>query len=116
MAGSRTVEVEYSLEGVNVALNKPATATSAENGALTADKAVDGDTSTRWGSEFNDGEAITVDLVNTYEVDRIRIVWNDPAYATDYVVETSVDGEEFHPVVERTGWNGMQTDCRNGNM
>lgn len=109
---SRTVEVEYSLEGVNVALNKPATATSAENGALTADKAVDGDTSTRWGSEFNDGEAITVDLVNTYEVDRIRIVWNDPAYATDYVVETSADGEEFHPVVERTGWNGTTDDAR----
>lgn len=108
---ARTIEVEYSLDGINIALNKPATATSAENGALTADKAVDGDTSTRWGSKFNDGESITVDLVNTYEVDRIKIVWNKPAYATDYVIETSVDGETFTPTVERTGWNGDTDDA-----
>ncbi|MDE6513131.1 MAG: discoidin domain-containing protein [Muribaculaceae bacterium] len=110
-AESRTVAVEYSLDGVNVALNKPATATSAENGALTADKAVDGDTSTRWGSEFNDGEAITVDLVNTYELDRIRIVWNKPAYATDYIVETSTDGVHFVTAIDRRDWNGDIDDA-----
>lgn len=57
-------------------------------------------------------EAITVDLVNTYEVNRIRIVWNNPAYATDYLVETSTDGEHFEVVIDRRDWNGAADDAQ----
>lgn len=108
----KTVEVEYSLEGVNIALGKPAAATSAENGALSAGNAVDGDVDTRWGSEFNDGESLTVDLVDTYLLDRVRIVWNQPAYATDYLVETSEDGDTFSKLFERTNHDGSVDDAK----
>lgn len=103
---TRTVDVIYSLDGVNIALGKPASATSAENAGLEAGNAVDGDTGTRWGSRFADGESLTVDLVDTYVLERIRIDWNQPAFATDYKVEASADGVTFATVLERQNWDG----------
>src|SRR5687768_10019838 len=46
----------------NVALNKPATASSSENSGLLPAKAVDGTTTTRWSSAFSDPQWLQVDL------------------------------------------------------
>lgn len=80
------IYVKYSIVGINLALGKDAWASSAENAALSASFAVDGDLATRWGSEFNDGEWITVDLGRPYLLTNVRLHWNTPAYATSYSV------------------------------
>jgi endoglucanase Acf2 len=103
---SREINVAYSVDGINLALRKPATATSAENNNLSADKAVDGDYSTRWGSQFEDEQSITVNLLETYLVNNVHIFWNSPAYASSYSVELSLDGTDFSEVYTTDGWTG----------
>jgi len=46
----------------NLALNKPATSSSNENTSLTPNRAIDGNTGTRWSSAFSDPQWIQVDL------------------------------------------------------
>lgn len=106
------VEVTFTSRGLNLALGKFAEATSSENEAnLGAEKAVDGDIATRWGSRFNDDEALTVDLADIYLVDQVHIYWNQPAFATHYSVELSINGVDFTPVARREEWNGATDLC-----
>lgn len=107
----RKVEVTYSSAGLNLALNKPAEATSSENANLGADRAVDGDLETRWGSTFFDDEALTVDLCEKFLVSNVKIFWNAPAFATHYSVETSADGVNFALVHGRQDWKGGLDDA-----
>ena len=74
----------------NLALNRPATASSVEAAGLEAAKAVDGNASTRWSSQFSDPQWIMVDLGTTYAVGRVRLTW-EGAYAKAYRVEVSSD-------------------------
>src|SRR5688500_4386179 len=65
-----------STAGTNLALGRPATASSVEVAGLEASKAVDGNTGTRWGSAAgSDPQWITVDLGATYAISRVRLVW-----------------------------------------
>ena len=61
------------------ALNRPATASSVqpEQPSLTADKANDGDSGTRWSSFQADNEWWKVDLQAEYLVREVRINWED---------------------------------------
>lgn len=100
----------------NLALNKPARATSALQDALFA---VDGKLDTRWETEHGEGEhSITVDLCDSYELTSIKLFW-EGAYATDYEVqvadEASASRSGFKAPAElnwvtvdtKTGWNGQ---------
>ncbi|MDE6282732.1 MAG: discoidin domain-containing protein [Muribaculaceae bacterium] len=108
---NRQLNIIYSSAGINLALNKPAEATSSENEAnLHAGLAVDGDLETRWGSRFNDDEALTVDLTDNYLVNNVKIHWNTPAYANRYSVETSLDGVNYNLVHGREDWAGGVDD------
>ena len=102
------------LTGKNIALGKTATATSRENAGLDAEYAVDGDRSTRWGSEFRDNEVLDIDLGNVYSLTQIAIFWDQTAYSTDYEVEGSETGSSYYPIFSREGWNGQATGdgCR----
>ncbi|MDE7380494.1 MAG: discoidin domain-containing protein [Muribaculaceae bacterium] len=102
------------ITGKNIALGKDVTVTSYENASLDGPKALDGDKSTRWGSKFNDDEQITVDLGNSYSLTQIRIFWDETAYATDYSVEGSEDGNTWSSIFSRKAWNGEKTGdgCR----
>jgi beta-glucanase (GH16 family) len=76
---------------VNVALKKPALASTEENGTLTSAKATDGDIATRWASSFgNASEWIYVDLQNNYNINRVVLKW-EAAFATQYKVQISSD-------------------------
>ena len=111
-----TVAFESALDltGINIALNKQAEATTSENQGIGARYAVDGDYATRWGSEFNDNESLTVDLGDVYSLVEIRLFWDATAYATDYIVEGSEDGKEFTPIFSRSSWTAPTdiNDCR----
>lgn len=117
--GNRTDEtLEFmsylDIAGQNIALSKNAGATSCENNGLGAEKAVDGDKQTRWGSKFNDGEEFRLDLGDVYSIETIRIYWDGVAYATDYLVEGSEDGVGYMPIFSRTSWSGTldEEGCR----
>ncbi len=65
-SASVTITVNDGTVPVNLALNKPAFASSVENGGLLAPAAVDGNAAgTRWSSEFSDPQWLYVDLQGT---------------------------------------------------
>jgi len=70
----------------NLALNQPATASSAENASFPASAAVDGNTGTRWSSAFSDPQWLEVEL----------LTW-ETAYATAFQIQVSPDGTTWHP-------------------
>ena len=75
--------------GTNLALNKNATP-STILGGNTANNAVDGNSNSRWESAFADPQWIYVDLGAVYDVNRIKITWEN-AMAKDYRIEVSND-------------------------
>ncbi|MEO3858467.1 ThuA domain-containing protein [Acrocarpospora sp. B8E8] len=91
--------------GTNLALNKPATASSVESGAYPASAAVDASTTTRWSSAFSDPQWIQVDLGATYTITRVRLVW-EAAYGSAYQIQTSPNGTTWTTARSVTGGNG----------
>src|SRR5947207_3277905 len=62
-------------QSVNLALNRPVIVSSTENGSFPASAAVDGSTTTRWGSAFSDPQWIYVDLGATTTISRVILRW-----------------------------------------
>lgn len=89
---------------------KPVLASSIEDNTMTADKAVDGNTATRWASmEGHDPEWIRVDLGQPADVHRVKLTW-EAAYAKSYRIEVSDDGTTFTSVKSLTSQNGATDD------
>jgi hypothetical protein len=102
--GSRATQYGFSIytlavvntatPSTDLALKKPATASTAPDDWGTADKAVDGDNTTRWASAYADNQWIQVDLGSPMAFNEVRIAWEN-AYALDFVVQTSPDGSTW---------------------
>ncbi|MGL1935051.1 MAG: discoidin domain-containing protein, partial [Fibrobacterales bacterium] len=88
----------------NVALNKPASASTIEGSSYSATQAVDGSMSSRWSSHFSDPQWIEIDLEETYQVSQIVLHW-ETAGASDYEVQVSDN---------RIDWTTIHTE-KNGN-
>jgi len=58
---------------------------------FTADKAVDGDTSTRWSSPWSDDQWLQVQLAQPHRVGKVVLRW-EAAHASSYEILTSADG------------------------
>ncbi len=69
----------------NLALDKPASASSVESG-YPAEDAVDGGTASRWASDWSDPQWLMVDLEDTYTIDEVNIYW-EWASARNYKVQ-----------------------------
>jgi hypothetical protein len=84
-----------------------AVASSEESSHFGAGKAVDGDSSTRWSSEFRDGESITVDLGALTLVNSVWLFW-ERAYAGSYKLESgdSLLEGPWHLILEETDSDG----------
>ncbi len=89
----------------NLAKGKSTTQSGSESAAMSADKAVDGDTGTRWSSNFSDNAWIAVDLGKTYQVSKVVLKW-EGAYGESYKIQTSTDGTNWTTVKTLTGQNG----------
>ncbi|MGW6821255.1 discoidin domain-containing protein [Streptomyces sp. NPDC055005] len=88
---------------------RPATASSVENGGTPASAAVDGDTNTRWSSQFADPQWIQVDLGAPAQISQVVLRW-EAAYARAYRVELSTDGSNWSTVHSTaTSAGGVQT-------
>ena len=89
----------------NLALNKTATASDVESGtSFTADKAVDGNSSTRWATNAdNAGTApkwLQVDFGTTTTFDTVDISW-EQQNIVEYKLEVSDNAESWTTVFER---------------
>ncbi|MCX5064286.1 discoidin domain-containing protein [Micromonospora lupini] len=75
----------------NVALNRPAIASSVENSRLSAANAVDGSATTRWSSAFSDPQWLQVDLGASTDVCEVVLTWQT-SYAKAFQIQVSPDG------------------------
>jgi hypothetical protein len=89
----------------NLALNRPATASSSEAVGTTANLAVDGNTTSRWSSAFSDPQWIYVDLGSTRTISRVVLNW-EAAYATAYQIQTSNDAVTWTTIFSTTTGDG----------
>jgi beta-glucanase (GH16 family) len=91
--------------GPNLALRKPAFASSQEDATLTALQAVDGSATTRWASAFSDNEWLYVDLLAEYDLTQVLLRW-EAAYARRYQIQTSTDGVTWVPRYSTSSGDG----------
>src|SRR5207302_3528732 len=95
--------------GTNLALNKPATASSQENSSFPASNAVDGNTGTRWSSGFSDPQWIYVDLGATHTINKVVLNW-EAAYGKAYQIQTSNDKTNWTTIYSTTTGAGGIND------
>ncbi|HEV3172185.1 MAG TPA: discoidin domain-containing protein [Actinocrinis sp.] len=93
----------------NVALNHPATASSLENATFPASNAVDGNTGTRWSSQFSDPQWLQVDLGSTQSICQVVIQW-ETASGKAYQIQVSNDATNWTTIYSTTtGPGGTET-------
>ena len=93
----------------NLALNRPATASSVEAAGFEAARAVDGNATTRWSSTFADNQWLAVDLGSSVAVSRVVLRW-EAAYARSYRIEISNDGSNWTSIYTTTLGDGGVDD------
>lgn len=102
---------------VNLALAKPATASSFYGEASVPEMAVDGDHTTRWANSADERPTMrgwwAVDLGAEVEVDRVRIHWQEDAWPLNYRVEGSTDGQTWRTLVGVPRWTTLEGDWLN---
>ncbi|MFG2997379.1 discoidin domain-containing protein [Streptomyces sp. NPDC048340] len=103
--------------GVNLAAGASASASSAEWNPFTSyapGRAVDGNTDTRWASDWSDGQWFQVDLGSASLVKRVTLNW-ERAYGKAYRIEVSTDGANWQTAWSTTtGDGGLDTAQFNG--
>ncbi|MFF2483324.1 chitobiase/beta-hexosaminidase C-terminal domain-containing protein [Paenibacillus sp. NPDC058071] len=92
----------------NLALNKPVTVLSSE-GPFVGAGAVDGNSETRWSSEFSDPQWIAVDLGAVQAVNRVKLNW-ETAYAKSYQIQVSSNESSWTDVYSTTTGDGGVDD------
>ncbi|WP_329459298.1 discoidin domain-containing protein [Streptomyces sp. NBC_01497] len=96
--------------GTNLALGRPATASSFQTDPTggcpcTAADAVDGNAATRWSSDWSDPQWLQVDLGASTSFHHVQLSW-EAAYAKAYEIQTSKDGLSWTTVKSVTDGNG----------
>jgi hypothetical protein len=84
-----------SAQAQDMALSKPASASSTENNRTDLRPALanDGNSSTRWSSSFVDDQWWEVDLGSVRQIDRVELNW-ETAYASRYSIETRASSSD----------------------
>ena len=101
------------VSGTDVAVGKPTTASSYQatgNGApYPPSNATDGNTTTRWASDWSDPQWLQVDLGQTTTISHVQLVW-ESAYATAYQIQVSADGTNWTTIYSTTTGTGNVED------
>jgi hypothetical protein len=99
--------------GTNVALGKPATASSYQavgpGAPFPPGLAVDGSNSTRWASDWSDPQWIQVDLGQVTTLNHVQLVW-EGAYGKAYEIQVSDNGTSWRPIYSTTTGDGSVDD------
>lgn len=95
--------------GVNVALNKPVTASSyqqvGDGAPFPPSNAVDGNAGSRWATDWSDPQWLRVDLGAVTTFQHVQLVW-EGAYGRAYEIQVSDDGNTWRAVYGTTTGNG----------
>ena len=89
----------------NVAMNRPAVASSTENATFPASAAFDGNPGTRWSSQFSDPQWVQVDLGSTQSICGIRLSW-ETAFGRAYQIQTSPDAATWTTIFSTSSGPG----------
>lgn len=81
----------------NISLGQTVVASSMESDSLSAERAVDGNYSSRWSSKFSDPQWIYIDLQQQHHIQALRLNWEN-AYAQDYEIQVSDDTVNWETV------------------
>ena len=110
-----SVSNAYAADAV-LSQGKPASASSQEDARFSAANAVDGDTNSRWASQWNDDQWLQVDLQETATISQVQLTWEGPSFASEFRISTSADGDTWTPVYSTTtGAGGTQNLTVSGN-
>lgn len=82
-----------------------ATSSSAQNPAMAASMAIDGDPASRWGGPFSPGHWLQVDLGRRAPVAGVQLQW-DSGFARHYLIQYSDDGKQWRTAVRITDGSG----------
>lgn len=101
----------YPVAAQNIALNKPATATSSQGG-FPPKQVNDGDANTRWGSEYDtklttiapDSNSIYIDLQGIGTITQVYLNW-ETALGKNFKIEVSNDAKTWTGILKVTGNN-----------
>ncbi|BBC38302.1 F5/8 type C domain protein [Streptomyces graminofaciens] len=94
--------------GVNLAKGVTATASSSESNPFTSyqpGRAVDGDSGTRWASDWSDDQWLKLDLGSSQLVKKVTLDW-EKAYGKAYRIDLSTDGTTWKTVWSTTSGDG----------
>lgn len=96
---------DASAQVINMALQKPTTASSFQQSTTVPAGAVDGNSSTRWGSAFSDSEWFQVDLGSQQAFNTVTLAW-EAAYGRAYNILISADGSNWKTVFSTSNGAG----------
>ncbi|WP_396287402.1 discoidin domain-containing protein [Amycolatopsis sp. PS_44_ISF1] len=101
------------VNGTNLARGAVTTASSYQaNGPgapFPPQAATDGDTTTRWASDWTDPQWLQVDLGRSQSFDHVQLIW-ESAYGKAYQIQTSDDGSTWRSVYTTTTGDGGADD------
>lgn len=95
--------------GQDVAAFKSVSCSGSESGAFPVSNLTDGNTGTRWASNFSDDAWFTIDLGDTYSINQLILNW-EAAYGSQYEIYISGDGVNYTSVAKvLNGAGGVET-------
>jgi hypothetical protein len=101
-AGSVDIGAYERVAGIDLALKRPAFASSVESMSFPASNAVDGNSATRWSSKFSDPQWIYVDLGATFTITEVKLNW-EVAAGKNYQIQVSSDAINWTTIDTITG-------------
>jgi hypothetical protein len=107
-----TVNLTINAAVANLALHKPAAASTSYSG-YPASNVTDGNVNSRWSSAFADNEWIYVDLGSAYAIDRVVLRWQT-AYGRSYKLQVSNDASSWSDVYSTATGDGGLDDVTLG--
>jgi beta-glucanase (GH16 family) len=108
-SNSAQISATTTVPTANLALNRPVTVSSVENGTLAGPNALDGNMSTRWSSAFSDPQWICVDLQATVNINRVKLNW-EAAYGKNYQIQVSSNAVDWTTIYSTTTSAGGTQD------
>jgi hypothetical protein len=100
-------------QGTNVALGKPATASSyqptGDGAPFLPALTVDGSLTSRWASDWSDPQWLRVDLGASTTFQHVQLVW-ESAYGRSYELQVSDNDSDWRTVYSTTSGNGGVDD------
>lgn len=103
---SNCFTINFAEENENLALHKPAFASSSANGEPAL--VTDGNPGSRWASNSNDNEWICIDLGKEQVLNGVKLNWEE-AYGKSFKIQVSQDAKDWKDVYSTDdGHTGMQ--------